>query len=445
MKKFSTIFSLIFMLVIGFSFMSCSHEIEPYDYAKAQRTEFKQSFEKTFGTIAADQDWGFNNIEVFNYTESSAKTRGHDVNRNEWSSKYVIPNNVTSEEEQAVLNELATGNYSDAKPTFDWKFYFVYQVHRGTDSYNDHNGSNIGVASSYMNHLQAVYSDGSMEHINDFNSGDQKVVWQSIQGATVMVNSTTYDFAYHNSRDSKYHNCYTVIDGTKIGYPGFYYICFDFLANGDIEQPANKNMGVDRNNNYTDWIIRISPCEFNMNGAVRIIAEDLGSDNGSDFDYNDVVFDVKLFNEYTEEFNYQGKLIGYFVLQAAGGTLPLSVAGEEVHRLFGVESNVMINTGAGPSKNPVQFRVVLGNADHNTPGATLVKNIPVVVQYKNNSVIELATETGEAPEKIAVKPTTRWCKEYKQHAIYLGYPDFPRWVQDKTVNWQDNFVVEHLY
>jgi hypothetical protein len=445
MKKINLLFSFIFTLIMGLSFVSCSHEIEPYDYAKAQKNAFKQSFEETFGTIASDQDWGFNNIEVFTYSDSPAMTRGHDVNRNEWYAKYNVPANVTDEEEAAVLNELATGNYADAKPTFDWGFYFVYHVHKGTNTYNDHNNSNIGVASDYMNHLQAVYSDGTMEHINDFNSGTQTADWHTIQGATVMINSTTFDFAYHNSRDSKYHNCYTIVDGADIGYPGFYYICFDFLANGDIEQPDNKNMGVDRNYNYTDWIVRICPATFNMDGGIRIIAEDLGAADGSDFDYNDVVFDVKLFNEYTEEFNYQGKLVGYFVLRAAGGTLPLTVAGNEVHQLFKVNVNDMVNTGAGPTKDPVQFRIVLGDADHNTPGATIVKNIPIVVTYKNGETITLATETGQAPEKIAVKPTTKWCKEYAQHAIYLGYPDFPLWVQDKTVNWQNNFVVEHLY
>lgn len=444
MKKI--IFTLVFVLMMGFNFISCTkNDFETYDYAKIQKSEFKANFQKTFGNIASDQDWGFNNIEVFNYTQSSSRaiTRGHDVNRNQWYGKYIVPANVTDSEEQAVLNKLAEGSGNrDAKPTVNWNNFFVYHVHKGIDTYNDHNGNSIGVASDKMNHLQAVFENGTMDHINDFNSGQQNANWWTIEGATLMLNSSTYDFAYHNSTDSKYHNCYTVIDGATIGYPGFYYICFDFFANGDIEQPANKNMGVDRNYNYTDWIVRISPAKFDMTGAVRIIAEDLGA-NESDFDYNDVVFDVKVANEWDGEIN-KNVLVGYFELQAAGGTLPLTVAGQEVHDLFRVSVNQMVNTGAGPTKESVQFRSILGDADWSTPGETIVRNIPVIVKGKNG-IIELETETGNAPEKICVPITFRWCKEYKQHAIYLGYPDFPKWVQNKNYEWKTTYVVEHLY
>ena len=232
MKKI--IFTLIFVLMMGFNFMSCTkNDFETYDYAKIQKSEFKANFQKTFGNIASDQDWGFNNIEVFNYTQSSSRaiTRGHDVNRNQWYGKYIVPANVTASEEQAVLNKLAEGSGNrDAKPTVNWNNFFVYHVHKGTDAYNDHNGNSIGVASDKMNHLQAVFENGTMDHINDFNSGQQNANWWTIEGATLMLNSSTYDFAYHNSTDSKYHNCYTVIDGATIGYPGFYYICFDYCA-----------------------------------------------------------------------------------------------------------------------------------------------------------------------------------------------------------------------
>ena len=425
------IFSLIFVFVIGLGFMSCSKTGDGLDYQTYSKNQFTEKFEKTFGTPAADQDWGFNEqIKVFDYTQHAA-TRGHNVNRNQWYDQYNVPPNVTVEEEQAVLNKLAEGSGNrDSKMIYNWSDFFVYHVHKGTDTYNDHAGQSIGVASDHMNHLQAVFPNGDYDHINDFNSGQQNANWWTIEGATLMVNSSTSDFAYHNSTDSKYHNNYTVIDGSTIGYPGFYYICFDFLANGDIEQPANKNMGVDRNYNYTDWIVRISPATFNMSGAVRIIAEDLGKADDSDFDYNDVVFDAKVANVWVGEKN-DNRLIAYIRLQAAGGTLPLTVGGVEVHNKFGVAISDMVNTGI-VSRPTVDYQVDLGPADWNISGADAVKSIPIVVK-NGNRILSLGCETGQAPEKIAVPITFQWCSE--RTPIQSVYPLFSDWVLNKSVVW----------
>ena len=426
--KFKRIYLvLIFMC---FLFISCIDTNYKFiNYEAQQKANFETTFNTTFGEIQSDHTWGFDSVTVFDYT-TKFLTRGHNVNRNEWQQKYIVPPNVTTEEELLVINELFKGNGNrDMKLPIDLTDFFVYQVHKGTDSYYDHNNNNIGVASNYMNHLQVVYRNGTMEHINDFNNGQHNSSWGNIIGATLMINSSTYNFVYHNSRDNKYHDTYTIIDGNNIGYPGFYYICFDFLANGDIEQPANKNMGVDRNYNYTDWIIRISPVEYNMDGAIRIIAEDLSSAR-SDFDYNDVVFDVKIANEWVSELN-SNKLVGYFKLQAAGGTLPLLIVNNEVHTLFNVRYDEMINTGI-ISKQPVYFKTILGDADWSTPGSIIIKNIPVIVRTKFG-LIELETETGNAPEKIAVRTDFQWCDE--RIPIQTVYPKFKDWVKDKSIQW----------
>lgn len=437
---------VLFMFAM-IAFGSCSkHDFAEYSYVEQQKDKFESAFVEEFGTPASDQDWGFDNVTLFDYTQTS--TRGHDVNRNQWQGKYIIPANVTAEEEQAVLDKLAEGSGNrDKNLTINWTDFFVYQVHKGTDTYNTHeNKSMDAVASDKMNHLQCgsgtVGADGKQsgfwEHINDFNNGSHTSSWGNIIGATLMVNSSSLNFAYHNTTDSKYHDTYTVIDGATIGYDGFYYICFDFLANGDIEQPSNKNMGVDRNYNYTDWIIRISPAVFDMTGAVRIIAEDLGADQGSDFDYNDVVFDVKIANDYDASWN-SNRLKAYITLRAAGGTLPLTVAGVEVHSKFGVAVNYMHNTnayGEGINYNSgVSFVADLGPANYSLQPSEIAKTlIPIVVTYKNGETATLSCETGKAPEKICVKPDFKWQEEYIN--IRKKYPLFSAWVLDKTVNWQ---------
>lgn len=414
---------------------SCSHNFETVTYQTKQKQDFVQTFERTFGKPASNQDWGFDGVSIVDLT-SKASTRGHNVNRNEWEGKFILPPNVTEAEENAVLAELRKSTVDrDKNLTINWTDFFVYQVHKGTDTYNTHeNKSMDAVASDKMNHLQCgsgtVGADGKQsgfwEHINDFNNGSHTSSWGNIIGATLMVNSSSLNFAYHNATDSKYHDTYTVIDGATIGYDGFYYICFDFLANGDNEQPANKNMGVDRNYNYEDWIVRISPATFKA--AKRIIAEDLAADEGSDFDYNDVVFDATLANERISSLNAD-KLVAHITLRAAGGTMPLYVADKEVHELFGVDTGTMVNTGR-VSRPYVQFTAIIGEPDWSN--TKTIKDIPIKV-VTNNGEIFLQSNKGEASEKLCVDKSYVWCSE--RQPIQDKYPEFPRYVTDRNVQW----------
>jgi ligand-binding SRPBCC domain-containing protein len=309
-----------------------------------------------------------------------------------------------------------------------------------------------------MNKIIAYNTSGSSyyyEHVNNFNNANNTteytddVTHEKFIGTTLMVDMGVGDvddqFGYHNTSSSNYYYDYIILE-----IDGSYYVGFDIVGYHPVGQDANANMDVYRDWVFNDWIVKISPAEYNMNGAVRIIAEDLGSDV-SDFDYNDVVFDVKIANEWIGDLN-ANKLVAYIVLRAAGGTLPLTVAGKEVHNMFGVNTNVMVNTGDGVDKSPVSFMTILGDADYSyyegntTRGAEIVKDMVSVIVNKGNETIELATETGEAPEKICVPTTFRWCKEHKENSIYLGYPEFTRWVEDKSyTSWTEYFVDRHLY
>jgi len=140
---------------------------------------------------------------------------------------------------------------------------------------------------------------------------------------------------------------------------------------------------------------------FNGDEAVyRVIAEDLSASEASDFDFNDVVFDVLK----AENGKTTLKLI------CAGGVLPLRVRGanqaegNEVHQLFGGTPNTngeyqMYNTGAGPTVTPVEFTV---DGEYTTPEE--IKNIIIEVK-KSGTWMELRATTGEAACKILVDDT----------------------------------------
>lgn len=213
------------------------------------------------------------------------------------------------------------------------------------------------------------------------------------------------------------------------GYSGQYpYI--DFKGNAKIFAPGFED-------GKPAITIQPSRCCMGFSGSnvtpapeptptIRIIAEDLSASESSDFDFNDVVFDV----------TFNSNTTATITLQAAGGTLPLYVAGQEVHQLFGVATDVMVNTVRDASKSrgakwatkdPVSFDI--SGIDRDTYNGR-----DILIQVKKGDELHtLNANTGIPAAKIGVKPTFVWCDEYE--AIESRYPKFKEWVQNKEVVW----------
>lgn len=185
--------------------------------------------------------------------------------------------------------------------------------------------------------------------------------------------------------------------------------------------------GCSENNIYTNgklpsFSIESSECNPGFNGDtpdptpqahVRVIAEDLSVSDNTDFDFNDVVFDVT--------FDYPaGKTT--ITLLAAGGTLPLYVGGQEVHEMFGVSTKTMVNTGAGASKDPVSFELD-GTFNYDA-------NNIVVKVLKEGELAVITAERGKVASKIAVKPQYEWCKERQD--IEEKHPAFGKYVKGEV-------------
>ena len=316
-------------------------------------------------------------------------------------------------------------------------------------------------------------------------------------GRTLMENSGTLSFRYTNSQSSYLSEKYIIVPGANIdpSLADFYYVCFDFEKGyTEAEWAQEKTMGsyeawngnnyqggwnfsldgnlnedqvkaaigqvngrdiqniqikgylygdkhCDGDGNYTDWIVRISPAEVKESSDydVRIMAEDLnataadGDTEDSDWDFNDVVFDIK----------YDASGDGATIkLIAAGGVLPLFV-GEgaeqvEVHAMFGYgtpDNNgryPMINTGAGPKVDPVTFHI--SNADRSGKGYL----IPIVVRKKLSDGSEqdftLDARQGQPAAKFAVKPTVNYLGE-RVHINYGSNGAFARGVENGNWIW----------
>ena len=164
----------------------------------------------------------------------------------------------------------------------------------------------------------------------------------------------------------------------------------------------------------------------------RIICEDLSVTQRTDFDFNDVVFDARI---------NMAKTKAQILLKAAGGTLPLTVgwsgaAGTsyseyEVHNLYKVATNVMVNTHA---KNGVDGKAdvektLYGNFNN-------YNDIKIMVQ-KRGEWIEITAHEGEPASKILVNTTYQWCDERENISdVYNGTKfarSFTDYVNDPSV------------
>lgn len=383
------IIRLLPLLAIGCLVTSCANNDGAYDenaLANQKRAEYTAAFEKEFGTIASNQDWGFGT------TTSSAKvgTRTANANNNEWSKYVVVPENITQTEIDKVYAAFSIKATEENNINLNWSDFFVQQVWKGTASYTAKNNGSV-TGSDHMDKLTAGNDD-----VNNFNSGNGTIM--------LMQNSSTAKFGYHNSTDNNNHYEYLIkeIDGN-------YYVGFDFYANGN-----NPNQQVERDYIYDDWIVKISPATYN--NAQRIIAEDLGTIG--DFDFNDVVFDVAQNNNET-----------VITVRAAGGTLPLSITiggqSQEVHEALGVSTSTMVNTNNGTVSKPVAIFRLPAYSDLNNGVKVSVKS--------GSSDIELKTDIGKAPAKICVDTTYKWTNE--RQSIKNKYPKFSDYVKDPNITW----------
>ena len=142
---------------------------------------------------------------------------------------------------------------------------------------------------------------------------------------------------------------------------------------------------------YSDWIVSLVSAEtknggggddpsgnfetFNVQEIIdgRVFCEDLGSAEATDIDYNDVVFDAftyvtksykvpyTLDSNNNKVYDYNSKqYLGYTYnktdinLLAAGGTITISAAGQDVNQELGIDKSIMANTyveGVSPNNS----------------------------------------------------------------------------------------------
>ncbi len=233
----------------------------------------------------------------------------------------------------------------------------------------------------------------------------------------------------------------TSADGT------FYYfdetVKFSFTDNTDISgltsSPARTaqkatdfsiTIPADQENGCTPGYSYVPSNPVSFDG--RIMAEDLSVNESSDWDFNDVVIDYKINADGTAS----------ILLQAAGGTLPLTIGGSlsgdevvldesgnpkdavEVHRdLFKVSTSTMVNTGVGQTKPAVPY--TLRDKAYSSP-ADIVLCVQKSVNGEKKWVV-IPARKGDPAGKFVAEKDTPWCDEYAN--IKFAWGNFTNYVQ----------------
>jgi hypothetical protein len=274
--------------------------------------------------------------------------------------------------------------------------------------------------------------DGTnMTHVNDFNAeagGPWNIVF--------MKNSSALKFGYHSTWDNSERQLFKL---AEIEVPGTcfsdgkarkgWYVGLSLLA--EKYDNGQKILGYQRQNYGDDWILKVVPGETIPDETydIRIMGEDLSASEDGDFDFNDIVLDVALTDKGAD-----------CKLQAAGATLKIRINGNdnlEVHKMFGVDQKVMVNTNADKAglanakKDPVEFSL--------TGNFKSADDILIQV-YRQNKWMTLKAPKGDAASKIVVPITFVWPDE--RQSLKAKYPNFLNYVKDPETyrEWWNNVV-----
>lgn len=173
--------------------------------------------------------------------------------------------------------------------------------------------------------------------------------------------------------------------------------------------------------------------------------EDLGGT--CDFDFNDIVFSVS---------HVSGQPHANVKLLAAGGTLPAYICfggykSKEVHEMFGVETEVMVNTKKGTTKSNMKegksFTVAVGADWSHSPAFSEEGNgfkVKVKKDKENTLEVETPGAGNSAAPQMLILPE-KWLWPTERTRISDAYPAFGEWGANYTnTQWVNNVVKENV-
>ena len=434
------------------AFTSCSKSNELFDQNAAEqqkqeainknieaaKANYTAAFEKAFGKVGANVDWGFGSTsrahtraegvgevikpDMTNFPGYSNERCNSGVYRSpEGYADIVAP--VTKKEAEWVMDWFSK-NPGLSEQGVDFHNYFIQNVgnngHTKAGYFHSTEGGKPETTEAknydgiYMDKLQAgpIATEAGTIHVSDFKATDGFNVWNLVY----VKGGSALQFGYHESYGSSYQFKFKVQQLTVPAecfednkpHTGWYVGLSYYCKKNETNEKWHE-IGIDRLQYADDWVLKIVPGEGEIvpptpTPTYRVIAEDLNATEASDFDFNDVVFDVE-----PNEAGDAAKI----VVRAAGGIYKLTVAGQEVHAAFGEKAKAdglypMINTQPwNPDVKATLIESYSGDFSSDAAIRNTIKNIEIKV-YKpgfEENGIELTAQTGKPACKILVDQT----------------------------------------
>jgi len=292
---------------------------------------------------------------------------------------------------------------------------------------------------------------------------------------------TMYSKKSRNSDGNFYSAVATMSDGTyAVGLEDWWGGDFDC---NDIVMAINPTSTRPNIVNFSQTVITRSTQHKKYKKLLaqgRVFCEDLGAAGRKDIDFNDIVFDARIWKtqEYDEttingdandrEWDFGPiKYEADICMLAAGGTIPAKMFNSQnIHDLFDGNNGqtTMINTvdshagtlttwenmkafpGAKEYYDVNITSIITALKDANPDHKITVNDIPISVLWQTNdnpetatldwtnntmqTVGELHADPGTVPHKICLPIGTKWPSE--RRSIIEAYPDFASWAQLET-------------
>lgn len=409
------------LLSMGFAFVACSHEEITYDENAAAKAKFAEkqakyqdAFVKKYGSIAPGHTWGFSQTEVNRTRAGVAEVSAF--------AGWDLPNDITPIKENSETAKRVRKAFIDNKGVsavdFPLTNFFMQHVCQPDDK------NSIGKVFVYDSSSDQTnkwvyalnFSDGKNNVENNFTN-------TKLKGTTLIK-----DLGGDGDSNGK---LFYYEDDEVTGGKNYNYSFYKDAITGWWFLGLKHTYKHGQSTATTYWVIRLieaKPTKDEVKYEGRVFCEDMGEING-DFDFNDLVFDAQIFES--------GKIEIYVL--AAGGTLPISVAGRDIHSLF--DNMTMVNTGLdGHDKEPAKIEISANEAITN--GWDKIEKIPVIVSPNTTDALDyaLTAEVGNAPTKVCTYRGVLWAEEYI--SIEKAYEGFKTWVKTNNIpeNWSDNHV-----
>ena len=373
---------LVFLMAV--LLVSCTKDLPSLQQTKQET--YTAQFQKTFPTLDLNKTWDFSETSFIDESvlPVPALTRGvyegsevlnmHDTgNGDPKSIIYNLSNVQTLNEFSWIRNNINNGITKDWDP-YAVNDLWVYYIHG--------NGSDVYFPTLGVHWIKRGTPDTeyiTQMPITGCAFGSNWYYGYGAQSTGVRISGEAYkegasDFYWFATDDLNEFGIDKKLETYKeLNTPyGATYYCFD----------------CDRNGDFSDIVCLSIPTI----AAKRYMIEDLGSDEGSDFDFNDIVVDV-----------IDNGVKQIAKVRAMGGTLDFTIKiGNTTWTKSqeGFNPSTMYNT-ISPDYSAVLATFEVTGWDNN--------NISVSINGKNGLIWEIPfPRQGQAPMIVAMKPTVNW-------------------------------------